>query len=186
VEEELPLLDRVAIRIAFTQLLQFNSAGRRASEPAVFAAAAAAAADSRQEQEQELSMAASGVPTVPRGGARVRITQAGPLDGTNPFRAAAAQAVLAKAAVQGKLAARDATAKGLEMLRSIPLPVIQRSQDVEAGAGPKAELGASLDGATAASAEAAGAEESTTSYELTQQEERLVQVSRIAPRLGGL
>ena len=180
-EEELPLLDRVAIRIAFTQLLQFNSAGRRASEPAVFAAAAAAAADSRQEQEQQQLTVATGALAAAAGAAQGATASDGaPLDRKDPFRAAVAQVALAKAAVQGKIP------RGLEMLKSIPLPVIKRSQDGEEKAGPKVGSALTAEAAAVAAAVAVSeaAVEASTSYELTQQEERLVQVcfhSRAGP-----
>jgi hypothetical protein len=80
-------------------------------------------------------------------------------------RAQAAAQGVSDAAKQGRVAAREAVVKGMTMLRSVPLPIISRSGDEE-------------ERAFSSGSDSDSDEPNTMTYDLTVQEERLVQVGQ--------
>lgn len=113
-DEQLPLADRLAIRLAFSYLLQYSSAGRRPSEAAFSSAAsavtAAVVAADLSDPSSSSSSEEIAVSTVPVGGRFLQATSA----------ATAAAVAVRQSAV---------ATKGIELLKKIPLPII-RSTDI--------------------------------------------------------
>jgi hypothetical protein len=125
--EELPLFDRLAIRLAFSYLLQYSAAGRRPS-----AAALTSAADT--------VMAAYGGNGSVAAGASDSGDELGSINEPRGIFATTA-AVARRAGGRSAEAASEAARKGLEMLQKmpkIPLPILSRSTDDEEG-GPQGE-----------------------------------------------
>lgn len=148
-DEELPLFDRLAIRLAFSYLLQYSAAGRRPS-----AAALTSAADT--------VIAAYGGNGAVAAGASDSSDELGSSEQARGIFATTA-AVARRAGGSSAEAASEAARKGLEMLQKmpkIPLPILSRSTDDE-------EAGSQADD---------GQAQQQQQYVLTQAEERLVQV----------
>jgi hypothetical protein len=170
-DKALPLIDRLAIRIAFNYLLEFNSVGRRASEATLSTGAAIAHPDGDTATVTVLASRPSSA-----GAAAADLDSDGSLaDGSSSrwgirgaaantaARAQAAAQGVADAAKQGRVAAREAVVKGMTMLRSVPLPIISRSGDEE-------------ERAFSSGSDSESDEPNNMTYDLTVQEERLVQV----------
>ncbi|KAF8057765.1 Nek1 [Scenedesmus sp. PABB004] len=158
-DEGLPLGDRLAIRLAFSYLLQLGGGGRQPSEAALSSAAAVASA---------APGGGAGAPGAPGGAPGVA---RGPLAAAS---AAAAVAVRAGGRSAGAAAAGAARA-GLSLLQRIPLPIISRSEDGEDGGAAPREGG-----------EGGEEEEQAQAYVLTQAEERLVQACQSSLNNAGL
>lgn len=157
-DEELPMIDRLAIRLAFSYLLQYSAAGRRPS-----AAALSSAADT--------VIAAYGSANVANSVANGTIsTAAGATDSRDgsPLQSifATTAAVAKRAGGRSAEAASVAARKGIAILQKIPLPILSRSTDDEEAA-------------------AADQQEQQQQYVLTQAEERLVQVRCVGLMLLG-
>lgn len=151
-DEELPLFDRLAIRLAFSYLLQYSAAGRRPS-----AAALTSAADT------VIAAYSSSNGTAPVTSSSDSIG-AGDNDSDGPRGIFATTAAVARrAGGRSAEAASEAARKGMAMLQKIPLPILSRSTDDEE---------------SSAAAAAAESEQQKQQYVLTQAEERLVQVRR--------
>jgi hypothetical protein len=149
-DEGLPLFDRLAIRLAFSYLLQYSAAGRRPS-----AAALTSAADT--------VIAAYGGSGAIAARASDSSDELGSSEQTRGIFATTA-AVARRAGGRSAEAASEAARKGLEMLQKmpkIPLPILSRSTDDEE-AGSQAGDGQE--------------QQQQQQYVLTQAEERLVQV----------
>lgn len=158
-DEGLPLFDRLAIRLAFSYLLQYSAAGRRPS-----AAALTSAADT--------VMAAYSNGSFPAAAADMGVAG----DAGEPRGIFATTAAVAKrAGGRSAEAASEAARKGMAMLQKIPLqkiplPILSRSTDDSEGTGSMSDT-----------EEQEGQEEQQgqqQQYVLTQAEERLVQVRR--------
>lgn len=140
-DEQLPLKDRLAIRLAFSYLLQYSGAGRRPGDPAL-----AAVTSSISTASDSFTSSSSS-----QGDMLQQQLEAG-----GSF-AAAADAVRA-----GGRSATAVASKGMELLKKIPLPVIRSTETVDEG---DSDWEQSLVVA-----------EQQPQYELTQAEERLIQV----------
>jgi hypothetical protein len=116
--EELPLGDRLAIRLAFSYLLQYSAAGRRPSAAALNSAADTVIA-AYSNGVGAASATASGDSVITDGPRGIFATTA---------------AVAKRAGGRSAEAASVAARKGMEMLQKIPLPILSRSTDDEESA----------------------------------------------------
>jgi hypothetical protein len=147
------LFDRLAIRLAFTYLLQYSAAGRRPSEAALSSAVSVAVDAATGSDFSAAGAAAAGVNS--KGDMR-----------SSPLAAATAAGMVAVRA--GGRSASEAARAGLQLLQKIPMPVLRRSTD-------------SVDEAAAEAAEEQEQQmQQQQQYVLTQAEERLVQVGGIS------
>lgn len=154
-DEQLPLADRLAIRLAFSYLLQYSAAGRRPSETALSSAAAAVAvnaAAAAAAAAAEAAAAATGSSSGEDSSDRSQRRDAG----SSAFAAATAAASVAVQA--GGRSASEAAKKGLALLQKIPLPILRTTDSADEGD------------------QEAGQQQQQQQYVLTQAEERLVQV----------
>jgi hypothetical protein len=172
-DEGLPLFDRLAIRLAFSYLLQYSAAGRRPSAAALSSAAdtlvSAAAYSSNGGSNGSNGAAAAAAAAGYTGDATGSSDDAtGSSDdggsgsssgvGARGGIFATTAAVARRAGGRSAEAASVAARKGMEMLQKIPLPILSRSTDDEEAASADAQ------------------EVQKQQYVLTQAEERLVQV----------
>lgn len=121
-DEELPLGDRLAIRLAFSYLLQYSAAGRRPSAAALNSAANTVIA-AYSNGVAAASATASGDSVLTDGPRGIFATTA---------------AVAKRAGGRSAEAATVAARKGMEMLQKIPLPILSRSTDDEESAAAEA------------------------------------------------
>ncbi|WIA31349.1 hypothetical protein OEZ86_002250 [Tetradesmus obliquus] len=167
-DEELPLFDRLAIRLAFTYLLQYSAAGRRPSEAALSSAVAVAVDAAANNAANAANAGAGGLSDFSAAGAAAAGVNSKGVMRSNALAAASAAGMVAVRA--GGRSASDAARAGLQLLQKIPLPILSRSTD-------------SVDEAGAAAAEQQQQEQQ---YVLTQAEERLVQACQSSLNNAGL
>lgn len=157
-DEGLPLFDRLAIRLAFSYLLQYSAAGRRPSAAALSSAADTVSAAYSSSNGAAAAAAAAGDPGDATGDAMGSSDDGGSSVGSRGGIFATTAAVAKRAGGRSAAAASVAARKGMEMLQKIPLPILSRSTDDEESASADAQ------------------EAQKQQYVLTQAEERLVQV----------
>jgi hypothetical protein len=167
-DEQLPLVDRLAVRLAFSYLLQYSAAGRRPS-----AAALSSAADAVSEANSSSNGASSNGSAAAADG----VAGAGRPKFLNASTAAAMVAVRARGR-SATTAAAQAAKKGMAMLQKIPLPILSRSTDEEEDAAADAAAAAAGRSSSSSDDEQPQSQQPQV-YVLTQAEERLVQVCAV-------